>query len=188
MQLDSNTDVVIITTKKYMNVLNYIRQHFILWTKYQITSVFPQLGWRYPSGDKHRLTALLGLKQKTQNFSAHSRTANITGFRTKKKKIWGNHLIDLTEYFFTHLRRRSGTTHLSCSSKVSQRQPLLLYRRAGNSSQVRGQTTENETLSKSWFGLRDGNWTLNMPAVKLPMDDQSWATNHNKGWEVKVLY
>lgn len=41
----------------------------------------------------------------------------------------------------------------------------------GTGSEVKGQTTENKTSSKSQFCLGGGNWTLNMPGVKQPIDN-----------------
>lgn len=130
-----------------------------------------------------------GPLRKTGNFSAQSRTANTHSLQKKGQRSVENFEKYLIESFFSPSQKEVWDHTSLCSSKVSYRQPLLLEDVSGpsNSSGVRGQTTENETPSKSWFCLRDGNWTLNMPAVKRPMDDQSWPTNHNRGWEVKLL-
>lgn len=132
-----------------------------------------------------------GPQGKTEN-SSRAEQQTHAAYRRKAKDLRRSFEIfnRLTPAPF-NLWRRSGTTHLTRSSKVSQRQPLCrlkIHQEPVIAPGSEVKQLKTKTPSKSWFCLGDGNWTLNMPAVKRPMDDQSWPTNHNTGWEVKLLF
>lgn len=88
-------------------------------------SVFSQLEQRCQSGDKCRLTAPLGLKEKQETSQHIAEQQTHRAYRRKARDLRKSFKI-FYRIIFPHLRRRSGTTHRSSSSKVSQRQLLLL--------------------------------------------------------------
>lgn len=129
-------------------------QHFILWSKYWIPRVFSQLGWRCHPGDKCRLTALLCLKQKQETSQHISRKQ--THLDTRKAA-------DLRNSFSIFDRSRPQSSQMEVwdhTAPVKQRgksgEAVLLDR--GTGSEVKGQTTENQTPSKSQSCL--GGWEL----------------------------
>lgn len=72
VQLNSNTDAIHMTTDIPKNT-KMLWMYICNTSSFEISTgypVFPQLGWRCHPGDKCRLTALLGLKQK-QETSQH---------------------------------------------------------------------------------------------------------------------
>lgn len=155
----------------------------MLWTQNWISSVFSQLGRRCHSGDKCWLTALLGLKQK-QETSQHIEEQTHTAYSRKARDL--RESFQISDSIIFHSSQKEVWDHTSFMQQQGEpetalsEEPVIVLR-----SEVKPLKTK--LPANHDFRPRDGNWTLNMPAVKRPMDDQFWPTNHNKGWEVKVL-
>lgn len=155
------------TTRPLLTILFFHMQHFIPWTKHWIPRVFSQLGWCC-SGDECGSTACLSLKQKQERSQHASRkqTRLDTIRRADLRKVltkfdWGDSP-DVSD---------GGLGPHNSGGAARQAQGSCAAWPRHRSGGVKGQTTENKTSSKSQFCLGGGNWTLNMPAVKQPIDN-----------------